>query len=92
MGLAQPTVQWEPDIPGKETGEARRKPPTQSNAKVKEIVQLNFYSAPMPSRQVIGWTLTFISSNLTHFVSLKFKYVFFKHSVSSLEMKQETNI
>jgi len=54
MGLAQPTVQWEPDIPGKETGEARRKPPTQSNAKVKEIVQLNFYSAPMPSRQVIG--------------------------------------
>ena len=54
----QPPIQWVPDLfPGGKTAGAWRSPPTLSSAKVKERVELFFYSPPGPSWPFIGRTL-----------------------------------
>jgi len=46
-------------FPAGKAAEAWRWPPTPSSAKVKESVELYFYSPSGPSWPVLGWTLTF---------------------------------
>jgi hypothetical protein len=51
----QPPVQWIPVPTGDKTAEAWRWPPITSSAKVKERVELYFYSPSGPSWPVLEW-------------------------------------
>jgi len=49
LGTTQPPVQWAPGLPRGKTAGTWRRPPTPSNAEVKDSVELYLYSPSGPS-------------------------------------------